>query len=151
MGERRAEPSLPELVARVKAATATLVHQEVGLAKLELRVQGRTLGFGVVFLVAAGLVGYLGLLMIIVAASFAMTYAAGGTPLDVGFIATGMTFFVTASMLGTGGLLLARKMRGPQRTLRTLTDDLRWARHPTVAPNPELEALRATHRFPRRS
>lgn len=144
------QESLADLRARAKRAVLDLLAKEKELAMMELRGEGRKLGVGVVFLAGAALVGYLGLLMVIVAASFALTYVGNGTPLDVGFVATGMTFFVTASMLGMGGLLVARKVRGPKVTMRTLADDLRWARHPTVAPNSELEALKATHTFPRR-
>lgn len=146
----QAPESLGELTARARRATQQLIAQEKELAMMELRVEGRKVGLGAVLLVGAGLIGYLGLLMVIVAASFALTYVGGGTPLDVGFIATGITFLVTAGLAGMGGLLVARKLSGPRLTMRTLSDDLRWARHPTVAPNSELEALKATHTFPKR-
>ena len=38
------------------------------------------------------------------------------------------------------------KVKGPQRTIRTVKDDIAWAKHTTLVPDPELEELRASHR-----
>ena len=50
------------------------------------------------------------------------------------------------AMLGLGKVI---KVSPPKRTIRTVKDDIEWAKHPTTAPAPqeaELEELRASHR-----
>jgi hypothetical protein len=47
------------------------------------------------------------------------------------------------ALLGLGQVV---RVGPPRRTIRTVKDDLEWAKHPTHAPDPELEDLRASHR-----
>jgi hypothetical protein len=77
----------------------------------------------------------------------ALGLAAGADiPIWAGFLCIGGAFAGAAgliALLGVGSLV---RVSPPQRTIRTVKDDLEWAKHPTTAPDPELEELRASHR-----
>ena len=67
-------------------------------------------------------------------------------PFWAGFVCVGGGYAGLAGLLGLLGVGKFTKVKGPQRTIRTVKDDIEWAKHPTLAPDPELEELRATHR-----
>lgn len=138
------ERSLGELTSQAKTTLSRLLEQEVALARHELRIEGRKIGLGSVLLIAAAGIGYFAFVLLIVAASFAIADAAGSAK-AVGFMAMGMFFAFVAGNAALAGALGLIRMKGPRRTLSTMKDNLRWFRHPTEAPDPELEALRATH------
>src|SRR5437764_694729 len=67
-------------------------------------------------------------------------------PFWAGFLCIGGAFGGLAGLLALLGLGKVTKVGPPARTIRTVKDDITWAKHPTVAPNPELDDLRASHR-----
>lgn len=140
-----AEQSLGELVATATRDLSLLVHKEVELAKTEITAELKKAGVGAGLLGGAGFVGFFALLLLSVGAALGL---AAGTdiPTWAGFLCVGGAFGAGAGLfaaLGVGSLV---GVGPPQRTIRTVKDDLAWAKHPTVAPDPELEELRATHR-----
>lgn len=137
--------SLGELVATATRDLSALVHKEVELAKTEIAAEVKRAGIGAGFLGGAGFIGLFAFLFLAVAAALAISEGAD-LPLWAGFVCIGGGFGGLAGLLAMAGVGKVVKVKGPQRTIRTVKADLAWAKHPTVAPDPELEELRATHR-----
>jgi hypothetical protein len=138
------EQSLGELVATATRDLSLLVHKEVELAKAEISEEAKRAGIGAGFLGGAGFVGLFAFVFLSVAAALAISEGAD-LPFWAGFLCIGGGYGGLAGLLGVLGLGKVVKVRPPQRTIRTVRDDIEWAKHPTVAPNPELEDLRARH------
>jgi uncharacterized membrane protein YqjE len=122
------ERSVPELMRQLSDQTATLVRQELELAKVELTEKGKRAGLGAGMFGAAGVVGLyaLGALTaaIILALSHAMT----------GWLAAVIVAVVYAAI--AGGLALSGKsnvQRGvppvPEQTVATIKEDVEVAKH----------------------
>jgi uncharacterized membrane protein YqjE len=121
------ERSVPELMRQLSEQTATLVRQELELAKVELTEKGKRAGIGVGMFGAAGVVGLyaLGALTaaIVLALSLAMT----------GWLAALIVAVVYAAV--AGGLALSGKsnvQRGvppvPEQTVTTVKEDVEVAK-----------------------
>jgi hypothetical protein len=139
------EQSLGELVATATRDLSLLVHKEIELAKTELAAEAKRAGIGAGFLGGAGFVGLFAFIFLSVAGALGISEGAG-LPFWAGFLCIGGMFGGLAGLLALAGLGKVVRIKGPQRTIRTVKDDLQWVRHPTVAPDPELEELRASHR-----
>jgi hypothetical protein len=139
------EQSLGELVATATRDLSLLIHKEVELAKTEISAEVKRAGIGAGFLGGAGFVGLFAFLFLSVAAALAISEGAD-LPFWAGFVCIGGAFGGLAGLLAMAGVGKVVKVKGPQRTIRTVKDDLAWAKHPTIAPNRELEELRASHR-----
>ena len=139
------EQSLGELVAVATRDLSLLVHKEMELAKTELSAELKRAGIGAGLLGGAGFIGVFAMLFLAVAA--ALGIADGfGIPVWAGFLIVGGAFGGGAGLFAALGLGKVVKVGPPQRTIRTVKDDIAWAKHPTVAPDPELDDLRASHR-----
>jgi Putative Actinobacterial Holin-X, holin superfamily III len=139
------EQSLGELVATATRDLSLLVHKEIELAKTEISAEVKRAGIGAGFLGGAGFIGLFALIFLCIALSLGIADAAD-IPDWAGFLIVGGAFALLAGLLGMLGLSKVVKVGPPRRTIRTVKDDLSWAKHPTVAPDPELDDLRATHR-----
>lgn len=139
------DQSLGDLVATATRDLSQLIHKEVELAKAEISAEVKKASIGAGLLGGAGFIGLFALLFLLVAAALGIADGAD-IPLWAGFLIVGGAFAGAAglvALLGVGSLV---RISPPQRTIRTVKDDLEWAKHPTVAPDPELEELRASHR-----
>jgi putative superfamily III holin-X len=139
------EQSLGELVATATRDLSLLVHKEIELAKTELATEAKRAGIGAGFLGGAGFVGVFAMLFFSVAGALAISEGAD-IPFWAGFLCIGALYGGLAALLAGLGLGKVTKVKGPQRSIRSVRDDLEWAKHPTVAPDRELEELRASHR-----
>jgi hypothetical protein len=139
------EQSLGELVAAATRDMSLLVHKEVELAKTELSAELKKAGIGAGLLGGAGYVGSFALLLLSTAGALGINT---GFDFDawVGFLIIGGVYALTAGLFAMLGLGQVTRVGPPQRTIRTVKDDLAWAKHPTVAPDPELDELRESHR-----
>jgi hypothetical protein len=139
------EQSLGELVATMTRDMSQLVHKEVELAKTELANEAKRAGLGAGFLGGAGFIGIFALIFFSFAGAFAIA-TAGGVPIWAGFLCIGGLYGGLAGLLAALGLGKVVKLGPPKRTIRTVKDDISWAKHPTQPPpNRELEELRASH------
>jgi hypothetical protein len=138
------DESLGDLVATATRDLSLLVHKEIELAKTEIAAEAKRAGVGAGFLGGAGFVGLFAFVFLSVAAALGISQGAD-LPLWAGFVCIGGAFGGLAGLLAVAGLGKVVKLRGPQRTIRTVRDDIAWAKHPTVAPDPDLEDLRASH------
>lgn len=139
------DQSLGDLVATATRDLSLLIHKEVELAKAEISAEVKKAGIGAGLLGGAGFIGFFAFLLLLVAAALGLS-AGADIPTWAGFLCIGGGFGGIAglvALLGVGSLV---RVGPPQRTIKTVKDDLEWAKHPTVAPDPELEELRASHR-----
>jgi hypothetical protein len=137
------EQSIGELVATASRDLSLLVHKEVELAKAELAAEAKRVGIAAGLFGGAGAVAFFAACFLAVAAAFGIS--ALGISLGYAFLCVGGGFGLLAGLLaGAGGLKLVRVGK-PQRTIRTVQDSLAWVRHPTVAPDRELEEIRARY------
>ena len=139
------EQSLGDLVSVATRDLSLLVHKEVELAKAEISAELKRAGIGAGLLGGAGFVGYFALLFLAVAGALGISDGAD-IPVWAGFLCMGVLFGAGAGLFGLLGVGKVSKVGPPRRTIRTVKDDLEWAKHPTNAPDPELEELRASHR-----
>jgi len=139
------EQSLGELVTTVTRDLSVLVHKEVELAKIEIANEAKKAGIGAGLLGGAGAVGFLSLIFLSIAAAFGISEGAG-IDIWIGFICIGGLYLFGAGAFALLGITSFTRVNPPARTIRTVKDDIEWAKHPTVSPNRELEELKASHR-----
>lgn len=138
------EQSLGELIATATRDLSLLIHKEVELAKTEISAEVKRAGIGAGFLGGAGFVGLFAFVFLSTAAALGISEGAD-LPFWAGFVCIGGAYGGLAGLLALAGLGKVVKVRGPQRTIRTVKDDIAWAKHPTVAPDPALDDLKASH------
>jgi len=124
--------SLGQLFAAASRDLSLLVHQEIELAKIELKVDAKRAGIGAGFLGAAGALALFAAIFLSVAVAFGI--AGLGLPLGIGFLIVGAVYLLIAAVLGLSGIRNMKKVGPPKRTIQTVKDDIAWAKHPTVAP-----------------
>jgi len=122
--------SLGELFGDLAQDTATLVRQEVELAKTEMTQKATRVGKDIGFLLAGGAVAYAGFLAIL--AAIAIGLGQLGLPWWIAALLVGLV------VAGIGGFLVMRGMSAlrqetaaPQQTIETLKEDAEWAKAKT--------------------
>ena len=129
---RTTDASLGELVANATRDLSTLVHQEVELAKVEIKRDVAAAGKGAGMFGGAGFAGVFALLFLSVSAAYGIQWL--GVPLGCSFFAVGAIYLIIAGVLAVTGKKSLTKVGPPEKTIETLKDDAAWAKHPTVAP-----------------
>lgn len=126
------EQSLGQLVAGASKDLSDLIRSEIQLAKVELTAEAKRAGIGGGLLGGAGFLALLGLTFL----SFALVYGLHGLGLALGwsFLIVGVLYLFGAGLFALLARSLLKRLRPPERTIRTVRDDLEWARHPTVTP-----------------
>ena len=119
------EPSLGELFKQLAQDSATLVKQEVSLAKAEMRENLRSATKDAAMIAVGG-----GLLLVGLLVLTAFLVAAIGDLLDnywLGALIVGLLFAVIGGLLAKKNLdNLKRDSLGPEQTIQTLKEDKRW-------------------------
>ena len=111
------EPTLGRLVADASRDVSTLIHSEIALAKSELRVSFKAGGMGAALLAAAGVLGFLILILFSLTVVWFLVWAG----LDPGWaylIVTGF-WVVVAGILALVGIRKLKQVRAPEKTIRT--------------------------------
>jgi hypothetical protein len=126
---RDEEPSLGELVSDVAEDLQRLFRQELQLAKVELKEEAGKAGKAAGLLGGAGFAGYLVVLLLTLAAVFGLSNV-----MDPGWAA--LILAVVWAVIGavlyvTGRGQLRQVSPAPTRTIESLKEDAKWARHPT--------------------
>jgi hypothetical protein len=127
------QPTLGELVALASRDVSLLIHQEMELAKAELKKSATSAGIGAGFLGLAGGLGFFALMAITVAIAEAITQA-GGIDRYWSYAIVAGAYLLMAGILAIFARNRFARIGPPERTLRTVKDDVAWAKHPTVAP-----------------
>ena len=118
--------SVPEILENIASNLTQLIQAEFRLAKGELKegaekvaAPGATLGAGVVL-------AFYGLGFLLLAAVYALSLlmAAWLATLIVG----GVLLVAAGILVGAGGMKLKRMNLTPDKTIRTLEEDVRWAK-----------------------
>ena len=126
-GSALSDRSVPELLRQLSDQTATLVRQELDLAKVEMTEKGKQAGIGAGMFGAAGLVGLYALGALTAAVILALSLAMSGW----------VAALIVAAVYGAvaGGLALmgkSRVQRGvpptPEQTVETVKQDVAVAR-----------------------
>jgi hypothetical protein len=122
------EKSLGQLVGEATSELSTLLRKEVELAKAELKQDVGAIGKGAGAFGAAGVVGYLSVFFLSVALMLGLGEA---MPLWAAALVVGGLYLVAAAALGLLGKKSIGRANGAPRTIRTLKEDVEWARHPS--------------------
>jgi len=129
---RTNDASLGELVANATRDLSSLVHQEIELAKVEIKRDVVAAGKGAGMFGGAGFTGVFALLFLSVSAAYGLHWL--GVPLGCSFFAIGAIYLILAALLALTGKKSLTKVGPPEKTIESLKDDAAWAKHPTVAP-----------------
>jgi hypothetical protein len=125
----RDDRSIGQLFAELAQETATLVRQEVQLAKEEMSQKASRVGKDVGFLAVGGAVAYAGLLAIIAGVIFLLGLV---IPLWVSALLVGIVVALVGYFLVRKGLdALKQENLTPQETINTLKEDKEWAKDQT--------------------
>ena len=111
------EPTLGRLVADASRDVSTLIHSEIALAKSELRVSVRAGGMGAAFLAAAGVLGFLILILFSLTVVWFLVWA-GLDPWWAYLIVTAF-YVVVAGILALIGIRKLKQVRAPEKTIAT--------------------------------
>jgi len=122
--------SLGDLFSDLTQETATLVRQEVALARAEISQKASRLGKDVGLIAAGGAVAYAGLILILF--GVALGLAALGMSPWIAYLLVGIVAGLLGGSIawqGVSGLKHADPV--PHQTVETLKDDARWAKEQT--------------------
>jgi hypothetical protein len=128
------DKSLGELVATATRDLSLLVHQEVELAKAEIKRDIAAAGKGAGLFGGAGFAGLFALVFLSISAAYGISWL--GVPLGWAFFTVGALYAIAAGVLALTGKKKISAMSPPaEKTIETLKDDVEWAKHPTRAPS----------------
>ncbi len=127
-----AEQSLGQLISAATKELSNLVRAEIALAKLELSATAKRGGIGAGLLGGAGFLGALGLIFLSIALAYGLHGL--GLPLGIGFLIVGILYVLVAAVLALLARGQLKRVGPPARTIRTVREDIEWAKHPTVPP-----------------
>ena len=124
------DKSIGELVSEATRDFSALLHQELALAKAEIKQEVAAAGKGAGLFSGAGVSGLLALVFL----SSALAYAIAGlldTSVGWGYLVVGLLYLAVAGVLGLLGKKKISQVGPPARTIETVKDDIEWAKHPT--------------------
>jgi hypothetical protein len=122
---KRPEASLGELVGEMTREVSELFRKEVQLAKTEAREEVSRAGKAGAMLGAAGLAGWMTLIML----SFALAWLlAQEINTALSFAIVGLLWLIAAAILGATGRRRLTDLRPLPQTTATLKEDVEWAK-----------------------
>jgi hypothetical protein len=110
-----ADLGVGEIVKSITGDVKLLVRDEIQLAKSELVPAAKNAGIGAGMFGAAGYFAICALSVLYFAAAFGLV--ALGLSEWLAFLIVGVVLLLIAAVLGLVGLMLIRKVKGPQRTI----------------------------------
>jgi hypothetical protein len=124
------EQPLADLLRQLSQQTATLVRQEIDLARAEVTQKGKTAGIGVGIVGAAGIVGLLALGSLTACFILALNEA---LPAWLAALIVALVYGAIAAVLGIRGKERVQQAAPPvpEQTVETVKEDIRWAKSPT--------------------
>ena len=123
---REDESSLGHLFSRLTADLSKLMHDEVELAKVEMKETAKEAGAAGASLGVAGVLGLLSLLLLSFAAAWGLAEV---VPEGVGFLIVGSAYGIVAlALLAFGRQRLKTVNPVPEQTVETLKEDVAWAK-----------------------
>ncbi|MEU7180891.1 MULTISPECIES: phage holin family protein [Streptomyces] len=140
-----ADRSLGQLVASATAEMSALVHDEIALAKAEIRKDAKRAGIGSAAFIVAGVLGMFALPVLSFAAAYGIHNL--GLGLAWSFLIVGGAFLVIAAVLVLIALAKLKKIKKPEKTISSAKETaavLQKAKpHPRAEPvdHPVLESV----------
>ncbi|GHF62684.1 transporter [Streptomyces mashuensis] len=131
-----ANRSLGQLVAQATTELSALVHDEIALAKAELREDARRVGIGGGAIAAAGVLALFSLPVLSFAAAYGIHNL--GLGLAWSFLITGGAFLLLAAALGLLAVAKFKKISKPERSIASARETA--AVLGTVKPHPRSAA-----------
>jgi len=123
---REESESLGDLFSRLTTDLSKLMHDEVELAKVELKETAKEAGTAGASLGAAGVLGLVAFLLLSFAAAWGLAEV---VPEGVGFLIVGGAYGIVAlGLLAFGRQRLKTVNPVPEQTVETLKEDVAWAR-----------------------
>jgi hypothetical protein len=120
---RTEDKSLGELVATATRDLSLLVHQEIALAKAEIKQDVAAAGKGAGLFGGAGFAGLFALIFLSISLAYGISSL--GVPLGCGFFAVGALYLVAAAVLALSGKKKIGQMSPPaEKTIQTVKDDV---------------------------
>ena len=126
MAAPQMQRSVPEILENIASNLTQLIQAEFRLAKGELKegaekvaAPGATLGAGVVL-------AFYGLGFLLLAAVYALSLVMAGWLATL--IVGGVLLVAAGILIGAGGMKLKRMNLSPDKTIRTLEEDVQWAK-----------------------
>jgi hypothetical protein len=110
------ERTLGQLVAQASDDLSGIVRAEIALAKAELRVDAKNAALGGGMFGAAGYLGLLATITLVIAAAYGLV-AAGLAPW-LAFLIVTVVLLLIAGLLALVGRSRVRKLKPPERTIR---------------------------------
>ena len=110
------DPTIGKLVADATRDISSLVHNEIALAKSELKVSIKNGGTGAGLFAGAGFLGVLAIIMVSVA--FAYFLSMTGLHLAWCFLIVFGVYLLLAGLLAFIGIRKVKKVRAPERAIR---------------------------------
>jgi uncharacterized membrane protein YqjE len=121
-----AEPSLGELIGKTTSDLSDLLRKEVELAKVEITDEVKTAGQAGALMGAAGLVGYLALMLLAFAAAWGLSEV---VPEGVAFLIVGVVVAIVAGALFVIGRKRFESFEPvPRQTVESIQEDVQWAK-----------------------
>ena len=114
------EPTVGQLFAAVSRDLSLLIRSEIELAKAELKDDAKSAGKGGGMLGVAGVLGVLSIILLSIAAAYGLT-ALGLHPGWAFLIVAGF-YLLVAGLLGLAGVGSLKKIKAPERTIKTAKD-----------------------------
>jgi hypothetical protein len=126
MADRKEERSIGELFSQLANDTATLLRQEVRLAKVEVGQKASQVGKQVGLIVVGGAVAYAGLLAVIAAVIVLLGQYMPMwlSALVIGVVVAGIGYYLSQQQLHA----LKHLDLAPKATIETLKEDKEWAK-----------------------
>jgi uncharacterized membrane protein YqjE len=126
------ERPIGELLKQLANETTTLVRQELDLAKAEMREKAGQAGPGVGMWGAAGVTALLALGSL---TAFVILALDGAMPNWLAALIVGLVYAAIAGFLYARGKQRVEQVGSPvpEKTVETLKEDVKWAKHPTTS------------------
>jgi hypothetical protein len=120
----REQQSLGELVALALKDVSQLIHYEISLAKSELRVDFKRVGFAGALIGGGMVIVFPGVILLCFAYAYFLHWAGAWGGLAGAFGFAGLTFLVLAGIACFTAYIGVRKVSGMQLTRKTLAADI---------------------------
>jgi uncharacterized membrane protein YqjE len=118
--------SVPEILEDIASNLTQIVQAEFRLAKSELKEEAKKVAVPGATLGAGAVLALYGLGFLLLAAVYALSLVMGGWLATL--IVGGVLMVAAGILLGAGGMKLKRVNLTPAKTIRTLKEDVQWAK-----------------------
>ncbi len=122
----RMQRSVPEILEDIASNLAQIVQAEFRLAKTELKEEAERVAWPGAALGAGVALALYGLGFLLLAAVYALSLVMAGWL--AALIVGGVLVVASGILIGAGGMKLKRANLTPGKTIRTLEEDVQWAK-----------------------